>query len=87
MQRGIVPGRPPWHPHAWKEPLTYTLRLLTFLRQSGKATASFLLISGPSPSARSYPMNIDWRDDIDGVLTDAKAQNRNVLLDFSAAPM
>ena len=32
-------------------------------------------------------MNIDWRHDIDRVLTDAKAQNRNVLLDFSAVPM
>jgi hypothetical protein len=32
-------------------------------------------------------MNIDWRHDIDRVLADAKAQNRYVLLDFSAAPM
>lgn len=32
-------------------------------------------------------MNIDWRHDIDRVLTDAKARNRYVLLDFSAAPM
>lgn len=32
-------------------------------------------------------MNIDWRHDIDRVLDDAKALNKNVLLDFSAAPM
>lgn len=32
-------------------------------------------------------MKIDWRHDIDRVLADAKAQNKNVLLDFSAAPM
>ena len=32
-------------------------------------------------------MNIAWRHDIDRVLADAKAQKKNVLLDFSAAPM
>jgi len=32
-------------------------------------------------------MQIIWRRDIDRVLTDAKAQQRPVLLDFSAAPM
>jgi len=32
-------------------------------------------------------MTIDWRHDIDRVLTDAKATKKNVLLDFSAAPM
>ncbi len=32
-------------------------------------------------------MKIDWRHDIDRVLTDAKARNNYVLLDFSAAPM
>ena len=32
-------------------------------------------------------MNIDGRHDIDRVLSDAKAQNKYVLLDFSAAPM
>jgi hypothetical protein len=32
-------------------------------------------------------MQIQWRHDIDQVLADAKAQQRPVLLDFSAAPM
>lgn len=32
-------------------------------------------------------MQIPWRRDIDKVLEDAKAQGRQVLLDFSAAPM
>ena len=32
-------------------------------------------------------MEIAWRHDIDRVLEDARAQNRHVLLDFSAAPM
>ena len=32
-------------------------------------------------------MNIDWRHDIDRVLTDAKDTRKYVLLDFSAAPM
>jgi hypothetical protein len=67
--------------------LRYTLRVLTFLRQSAPATAGFLLIWAAPPSARSFRMNIDWRHDIDRVLADAKAQNRYVLLDFSAAPM
>jgi hypothetical protein len=32
-------------------------------------------------------MEINWRHDIDRVLSEAKEQNRPVLLDFSAAPM
>jgi hypothetical protein len=32
-------------------------------------------------------MDIQWRHDIDQVLSDAKTQRRPVLLDFSAAPM
>ena len=32
-------------------------------------------------------MDIQWRHDIDQVLNDARAQQRPVLLDFSAAPM
>jgi hypothetical protein len=32
-------------------------------------------------------MEIQWRRDVDQVLDEAKAQNRPVLLDFSAAPM
>ena len=32
-------------------------------------------------------MEIAWRHDIDQVLDDARAQQRPVLLDFSAAPM
>ncbi len=32
-------------------------------------------------------MQIQWRHDVDQVLEEAKAQNRRVLLDFSAAPM
>jgi hypothetical protein len=32
-------------------------------------------------------MTIDFRHDVDRVLTDAKAQQKPVLLDFSAAPM
>jgi hypothetical protein len=31
-------------------------------------------------------MTISWRDDLDGALGDAKAAERLVLLDFSAAP-
>ena len=53
----------------------------------GETAAGFLLGWSPATHRRSYPMNIDWRHDIDRVLADAKAQNRNVLLDFSAAPM
>jgi hypothetical protein len=30
---------------------------------------------------------IQWRHDFDAALGDAKAQSRDVLLDFSAAPM
>jgi hypothetical protein len=30
---------------------------------------------------------IRWRHDFDAALTDAKSQSRDVLLDFSAAPM
>ncbi len=32
-------------------------------------------------------MNIPWRKDIDEALNLARAQNRHLLLDFSAAPM
>jgi hypothetical protein len=32
-------------------------------------------------------MEIKWRHDIDQVLQDARAQQKPVLLDFSAAPM
>jgi hypothetical protein len=32
-------------------------------------------------------MNIPWRKDIDEALKQARAQNRHLLLDFSAAPM
>jgi hypothetical protein len=32
-------------------------------------------------------MEIIWRKDVDQALTDAKSQNRHLLLDFSAAPM
>jgi hypothetical protein len=32
-------------------------------------------------------MKITWRKDIDKALADARAQNRHLLLDFSAAPM
>jgi hypothetical protein len=32
-------------------------------------------------------MAIAWRKDIDKALSDARAQNRHLLLDFSAAPM
>jgi hypothetical protein len=32
-------------------------------------------------------MTISWRHDIDRVLQDAQAQQKPVLLDFSAAPM
>jgi hypothetical protein len=30
---------------------------------------------------------ISWRTDVDKVLSDAKAQGRHVLIDFSAAPL
>jgi hypothetical protein len=30
---------------------------------------------------------IQWRHDLDAALADAKSQSREVLLDFSAAPM
>jgi hypothetical protein len=32
-------------------------------------------------------MNIEFRRDVDEVFKDARARNKNVLLDFSAAPM
>ena len=32
-------------------------------------------------------MAITWRRDVDTVLSEAKAQGRHLLLDFSAAPM
>ena len=32
-------------------------------------------------------MEIQWRHDVEQVLRDARAQQRPVLLDFSAAPM
>ena len=32
-------------------------------------------------------MKIEFRHDVDQVLSDAKSQNKPVLLDFSAAPM
>jgi hypothetical protein len=32
-------------------------------------------------------MEINWRDDVDAALADAKRDSRPVLLDFSAAPM
>ena len=31
--------------------------------------------------------NINWRDDVDAALADAKRENRPLLIDFSAAPM
>lgn len=31
--------------------------------------------------------NINWRDDPDGALADAKREGRPLLLDFTAAPM
>ena len=32
-------------------------------------------------------MEIQWRDDVDSALADAKRDRRPLLLDFSAAPM
>lgn len=32
-------------------------------------------------------MEINWRDDVDAALADAKRDTRPLLLDFSAAPM
>jgi len=32
-------------------------------------------------------MAVEWRKDIDPALADARAHNKPVLLDFSAAPM
>jgi hypothetical protein len=32
-------------------------------------------------------MPVQWNKDVDGALAQAKNQQRNVLLDFSAAPM
>jgi thiol:disulfide interchange protein len=32
-------------------------------------------------------MQISWRRDVDQALNDAKAQNKPVLLDFTAAPL
>jgi hypothetical protein len=32
-------------------------------------------------------MEINWRDDVDAALADAKREARPLLLDFSAAPM
>ena len=32
-------------------------------------------------------MNIEFRHDVDEVFKDAKARNKAILLDFSAAPM
>jgi hypothetical protein len=37
--------------------------------------------------AREETMEINWRHDVDTVLAEAQAQQRPVLLDFSAAPM
>lgn len=34
-----------------------------------------------------WSMEINWRDDVDAALADAKRDGRPVLLDFSAAPM
>lgn len=34
-----------------------------------------------------WSMTINWRDDVDAALADAKRDGRPVLLDFSAAPM
>jgi thiol:disulfide interchange protein len=34
-----------------------------------------------------WSMEIQWRDDVDAALADAKRDGRPVLLDFSAAPM
>lgn len=31
--------------------------------------------------------SINWRDDVDAGIADAKAENRPLLIDFSAAPM
>lgn len=31
--------------------------------------------------------NINWREDVDAALADAKRDGRPVLIDFSAAPM
>jgi len=37
-------------------------------------------------AAAEATMEIAWRRDIEAVLSEAKAQGRHVLLDFSAAP-
>ncbi len=34
-----------------------------------------------------WSMEINWREDVDAALADAKRDGRPVLLDFSAAPM
>jgi hypothetical protein len=36
---------------------------------------------------RMAEQGIRWRHDFDGAVTDAKTQKRDVLVDFSAAPM
>ena len=69
-----------------KEFLSYTLRFLTFPRQSAPVAASFLRF-GVASLQPGAGMNIDWRHDIDRVLADAKDTRKYVLLDFSAAPM
>jgi hypothetical protein len=48
--------------------------------------ASITLSNYPSGTMEGN-MEINWRHDIDQVLKDARAQQKPVLLDFSAAPM
>jgi hypothetical protein len=35
----------------------------------------------------AQPLAINWNDDFDQVVQRARTENRNVLLDFTAAPM
>jgi hypothetical protein len=46
-----------------------------------------LLLSAHLGSQEEAIMAINWRKDIDKALDDARAGNRHLLLDFSAAPM
>jgi len=46
-----------------------------------------LVIFKQSHTCREHAMPIQFRRDVDQVLKDAKARQKPVLLDFSAAPM
>jgi hypothetical protein len=57
------------------------------MRDNGLATSTNLtLVETATTSKRKVTMLVNWIKDVDAALAEAKAQEKPLLIDFSAAP-